>query len=86
MLWSYCVGEGLTPFLDETLIPGFRVTSGDPTDDRLIQLRQRKREIGMQQCPTIMKIVILYSHLLSYLYGDFLYCGDLFLILHHGFK
>lgn len=42
MLQSYCIGEGLTPFLDETLIPGFRVTSSDPTDDRLIQLSQKR--------------------------------------------
>lgn len=44
MLWSYCVGEGLAPFLDETLIPGFWVSGGNPTNDRLIQLSQRERE------------------------------------------
>lgn len=44
MLKSYCIGEGLTPFLDQTLISGFRVTSSDPTDDRLIQLSQRKEK------------------------------------------
>lgn len=44
MLWSYCVGEGLAPLLDETLIPGFWVSCGNPTNNRLIQLSQRERE------------------------------------------
>lgn len=51
MLKSYCIGEGLTPFLDQTLISGFRVTSSDPTDDRLIQLSQRKRETDINVQP-----------------------------------
>lgn len=45
-VWSYCVDKGLTPFLDEALVPGFWFSSGDPTDDRLIQLSWRERSFN----------------------------------------
>lgn len=44
IFWHYRVGERLAPFPDETLIPGCRVTSGNPTKDSLIQLSQRERD------------------------------------------
>lgn len=69
MFWSYCVAEGLAPFLDKTLIPGFWVSGGNPTNDRLIQLSQGERERIMYthfQPPENMSNITSWIHVSHY--------------------
>lgn len=41
---TYCVGEGLAIFLDQTLVTSFWEASGNPTYNGLVQLRRREKE------------------------------------------
>lgn len=54
--WSHRVGEGLAPSLDKTLIPGFWVSGGDPTDDRLVQLSEEQKYTTIPICNNVVNI------------------------------
>lgn len=77
---TYCVGEGLAPLLNETLVSSLWVSSGDAINDRVVQLQWKVRGSIYELATVETKPVRKYLQLSIWLRYQLDSCNNMFVI------